>query len=168
MEKGITEAADEKNPFCQIKMNIVEICEKYKIALCYLFGSQQKQGIALLQREHVSLTDSESDIDFAVLFKEIPNNHLDAYARLSLDLQDLMSPFKADLLFLHEVDHLIQLEAIRGINVYASDDTFRETYEEKVMMFASDEQVIFKLNERDFFEAIDNGYFEFEYKADSR
>ena len=121
-----------------------------------------------MQREHVSLTDSESDIDFAVLFKEIPNNHLDAYARLSLDLQDLMSPFKADLLFLYEVDHLIQLEAIRGINVYSFDDTFRETYEEKVMMFASDEQVIFKLNERDFFEAIDNGYFEFEYEADKR
>ncbi len=149
-------------------MKIVEICEKYTIALCYLFGSQQEQGLALLQREHVSLTDSESDIDFAVLFKEIPNNHLDAYARLSLDLQDLVSPFKADLLFLHEVDHLIQLEAIKGANVYSFDDNFKETYEEKVMMFASDELEIFKLNERDFFEAIDNGYFEFEYKADRR
>ena len=80
-------------------LNITEICEKYKIALCYLFGSQKEQGLTLLQREHVSLTNSESDIDFAVLFKEIPNNHLDAYARLSLDLQDLMSPFKADLFF---------------------------------------------------------------------
>ena len=35
-------------------------------------------------------------------------------------------------------------------------------------MFASDELEIFKLNERDLFEAIDNGYFEFEYKADRR
>ena len=149
-------------------LNITEICEKYKVALCYIFGSQQEQGLALLQRRHVSLTDSESDIDFAVLFKDVPKNHLDVYARLSLDLQDLISPFKADLLFLHEVDHLIQLEAIRGINVYSSDDAFRETYEEKVMMFASDELEIFKLNERDFFEAIDNGYFEFEYEADRR
>jgi len=149
-------------------MNIVEICKNYNIVLCYLFGSQQEQGLAIFQGKRVALTDSESDIDLAVLFKEVPNNHLDAYARLSLDLQDLISPFKADLLFLHEVDHLIQLEAIRGINVYSFDDTFRETYEEKVMMFASDELEIFKLNERDFFEAIDNGYFEFEYKADRR
>ncbi len=149
-------------------MNIVKICENYNIALCYLFGSQQEQGLAILQGKRVALTDSESDIDFAVLFKDVPNNHLDAYARLSLDLQDLMSPFKADLLFLHEVDHLVQLEAIRGANVYSFDDTFRETYEEKVMMFASDELEIFKLNERDFFEAIDNGYFEFEYEADRR
>jgi len=67
---------------------------------------------------------------------------------------------------LHEVDHLIKLEAIKGINVYSLDQGYRETYEEKVMMFASDEIEIFKLNERDFLEAIDNGYFEFEYKAD--
>jgi len=146
-------------------MTITEICKKYNVALCYLFGSQQKQGIARLQGKHVAVTDSESDIDFAVSFKEIPINHLDAYVRLSLDLQDLISPFKADLLLLHEVDHLVQLEAIRGSNVYSFNDAFRETYEERVMMFASDELEIFKLNERDFFEAIDNGYFEFEYEA---
>jgi hypothetical protein len=87
---------------------------------------------------------------------------------LSLDLQDLVSPFKADLLFLHEVDHLIQLEAIKGINVYSIDEDFKDDYEEKVLMFASDELEIFKLNEKDLFEAIDNGYFEFEYKADRR
>jgi hypothetical protein len=36
------------------------------------------------------------------------------------------------------------------------------------MMFASDELEIFKLNEIDLLEAIDHGYFEFEYKADRR
>lgn len=77
-------------------------------------------------------------------------------------------PFEADLLSLHEVDHLIQLEAIKGINVYSVDEQFRESYEGKVMMFASDELEIFKRNEADFFEAIDNGYFEFEYKAERR
>ena len=46
------------------------------------------------------------------------------------------------------------------------NEKYREAHEEKVMMFASDELEIFKLNEGEFFEAIDNGYFEFEYKAD--
>jgi hypothetical protein len=64
------------------------------------------------------------------------------------------------------VDHLIQLEAIKGINIYCLNEADRETYEEKIMMFASDEIEIFKLNEKDFFEAIDHGYFEFEYQAD--
>lgn len=147
---------------------IKELCGKYTIALCYLFGSQQEQGMAVLEGRHLEVTDPESDIDFAVLFKTKPENSLETYASLSLALQELVSPFKADLLFLHEVDHLIQLEAIKGINIYSFDDEFRDEYEERVMMFAADELEILKLNEKDLFEAIDNGYFEFEYKADRR
>lgn len=148
--------------------DIKKICKRYNIALCYLFGSQKEKGKALLEGKEVEIQDPESDIDFAVLFVAPPKNSLETYASLSLDLQELVSPFKADLLFLHEVDHLIQLEAIKGINIYSMDEELREAYEEKVMMLASDEFEIFKLNERDFFEAIDNGYFEFEYQADRR
>ncbi len=75
-------------------------------------------------------------------------------------------PFKADLLFLHEVDHLIQLEVVKRINIYSVKKKIRELYEEKVMIFASDELEILKLNERDSFEAIEDSYFEFKYKAD--
>jgi predicted nucleotidyltransferase len=144
---------------------INKICKKYNIALCYLFGSQQEQGKAVLEGRHGEIPDAESDIDFAVLFMKLPENALETYASLSLDLQELVSPFRADLLFLHEVDHLIQLEAIKGINIYSINNDFRDAYEEKVMMFASDELEIFKLNEKDLFEAIEHGYFEFEYKA---
>jgi predicted nucleotidyltransferase len=145
---------------------IKKICNKYNIALCYLFGSQQNTGKAILERKKIEISDSEADIDFAVLFMRPPENTLETYAYLSLELQELVSPFKADLLFLHEVDHLIQHEAIKGINIYSVDDELKEAYEEKVRMFASDELEIFKLNERDLFEAIEDGYFEFEYKAD--
>lgn len=147
---------------------IDDICKRYNIALCYVFGSQQEQGMSLLEGREVEIVDAESDIDFAVLFKTIPENPLKTYALLSLDIQELVSPFRVDILFLHEVDHLIQLEAIRGINIYTFDEKFRDKYEERVMMFASDELEIFKLNEKDMFEAIENGYFEFEYKADRR
>jgi predicted nucleotidyltransferase len=145
---------------------IKKICNKYNIALCYLFGSQQNNGKAILERKKIEISDPEADIDFAVLFMRPPENTLETYAYLSLELQELVSPFKADLLFLHEVDHLIQHEAIKGINIYSVDDELKEAYEEKVRMFASDELEIFKLNERDLFEAIEDGYFEFEYKAD--
>jgi predicted nucleotidyltransferase len=148
--------------------NIREICERYNVALCYLFGSQKEIGKTLLEGRHVDIMDAESDIDFGVLFLSLPENALETYARLSLDLQELVAPFKADLLFLHEVDHLIQMEAIRGINIYAVNEPYRDAYEEKVMMKASDELEIFKLNEKDFFEAIEDGYFEFEYKANRR
>ncbi|MGB9716811.1 MAG: nucleotidyltransferase domain-containing protein [Thermodesulfovibrionales bacterium] len=146
--------------------DIKDICIKYNIALCYLFGSQKDIGKDILEGKKIEVSDPEADIDFAVLFKEVPENALETYARLSLELQELVYPYRADLLFLHEVDHLIQLEAIKGINIYSINEEFREEYEEKVMMFASDELEIFKLNERDLFEAIEDGYFEFEYKAD--
>ena len=139
--------------------------QKIQIALCYIFGSQKEVGQALLKGKHAEMLDTESDIDFGVLFITPPQDLLETYACLSLDLQDLISPFKADILFLDEVDHLIQLEAIKGINIYSANKEFREEYEEKVMMLASDELEIFKLNERDLFEAIEDGYFEFEYKA---
>ena len=143
-----------------------KICTKHNISLCYLFGSLQRVGKALLEGNAVEIKDYESDIDFAVLFHSPPVNNLESYATLSMELQELVSPFKADLLFLHEVDHLIQLEAVKGINVHSANSAYREAYEEKIMKFASDEIEIFKLNEKDFFEAIGHGYFEFEYQAD--
>ena len=102
------------------------------IALCYLLGSQKEQGIACLQGVEIEVQDPESDIDFAVLFISVPKNSLETYAKLSVELSELLSPFRADLVFLHEVDHLIQLEAIRGINIFAIDDGIKETYELKV------------------------------------
>jgi len=120
--------------------------------------------MVLLRGDQAEFVDQESDIDFGVQFKVPPRDPLETYALLSLDLQDLISPFRVDLLFMHEVDHLIQLEAIKGINIYATSEEFKEAYEEKVMMFASDELEIFKLNEKDMFKGMEDGYFEFEYK----
>jgi len=145
---------------------VQDICKRYNIALCYIFGSQMEKGKALVEGKEAEVSNEESDIDFGILFCSPPKNSLETYARLSLDLQGLVSPFRVDLLFLHEVDHIIQLEAIKGFNVFSIDEDLREDYEEKVAMFAADELEIFKLNEKDFLEAIEHGYFEFEYKAD--
>lgn len=144
---------------------VEKICKKYDIALCYLFGSQKTTGKEIIDGKEVEIFDENSDIDFGVLFRILPDDPIETYARLSIEFMELVSPLKADLLFLHEVDHLIQLEVIKGINIYSINKPFQEEYEEKVMMFASDELEIFKLNEKDLFEAIENGYFEFKYQV---
>jgi predicted nucleotidyltransferase len=72
---------------------IEKICKKYNIVLCYLFGSQQNAGKAILEGQQVEMIDTESDIDFAVLFINPPEDSLETYASLSLDLQELVSPF---------------------------------------------------------------------------
>ena len=145
--------------------NIDHISEQYGIALCYLFGSQKKQGLACLKGEKIEVEDAESDIDFAVSFISTPENVVETYAKLSVELGALVFPFQADLVFLHEVDHLIQLEAIQGINIFAVDGTVKDNYELQVMAFASDETVIFKNNEKDFLEAVRDGYFKIKYQA---
>ncbi len=40
---------------------INEICERYNIVLCYIFGSQVETGKALIDGKRVELTDTESD-----------------------------------------------------------------------------------------------------------
>jgi predicted nucleotidyltransferase len=149
-----------------LTMRIEEVCKAYHVALCYLFGSQKEIGAALLRGKHVQVDDPESDIDFAVSFVTTPRNALEVYARLSIDLGELVSPFKTDLVFLHEVDHVLQIEAINGINIYSLNEEYREAFEQKAMAFVADELHLFGLNERDLLEAIEDGYFEFEYQAD--
>jgi hypothetical protein len=146
---------------------IDKLCAQNGISLCYLFGSRQNEGLARLRGDQVQIDDPESDIDFAVFFISPPENPLSAYAKLSIDLGALVSPYQADLVFLHEVDHMIQLEAIQGINIFTADNGYREIYEAKVMAFAADETIIQQKNEIDFLEAVRDGYFEFKYEAAS-
>jgi hypothetical protein len=151
-----------------LESKIQRIFKKYGVVLGYLFGSQKDLGKALLKGGRIPTPIEGADIDFAVLFKERPKNPLRTYALLSLDLQDLVRPYRADLLFLHEVDHLIQLEAIQGENIYCQSEKIREAYEDKVLMLAADEHEFFKRNEVDLSQAIGDGYFQFEYQNDKR
>jgi len=51
---------------------IEDICRRHGIALCYLFGSQAEKGRRILEGERIGIEDPESDIDFAVLFRDLP------------------------------------------------------------------------------------------------
>ncbi|ODS32189.1 MAG: hypothetical protein SCARUB_02708 [Candidatus Scalindua rubra] len=73
--------------------HIEKICKKYSISLCYIFGSKKEEARSILESNCPEMKDTESDIDFAVLFLAPPENTLETYALLSLDLQDIVSPF---------------------------------------------------------------------------
>jgi hypothetical protein len=68
---------------------------------------------------------------------------------------------------MNEQDSLFQYEIIKGIRIYAKNEEFADEYEELIMKKAAD--LAFKQKEfiKDFLEAIENGYFQFEYKADN-
>lgn len=144
---------------------IIELCKNHNISLCYLFGSQVQPGKDILDGKSVPPLPVETDIDFAVVFSSLPSNPAETYAKLSLHLLDLVAPYQSDLVFMHEVDHLLQLEAIKGLCLYSANQDFQAAYEDKIMTLAADELVIFRKNEKDFFEAVEDGYFEFKYQA---
>jgi hypothetical protein len=51
--------------------NIRKICERYNVALCYLFGSQKEIGKTLLDGKHVDIMDAESDIDLKMPWRHM-------------------------------------------------------------------------------------------------
>jgi hypothetical protein len=99
-----------------------------------------------------------------VVFKIFPEDAFEAYGELYADLSLFFSPFKVDLIFLQETEALFQYEAITGVLVYCDDEVFLEVYEERVMKRASD--LSFKRNEfeKDFLEAVKDGYFEITHR----
>ncbi|NSW83242.1 MAG: nucleotidyltransferase domain-containing protein [Syntrophothermus sp.] len=119
-----------------------KICRKYGVALLYLFGSQQDQGLALLSGEKCEPRDALSDIDVGVVIKGgLPPAYPRAklYARIYNELEELFRPFRLDLTFLQENHSVFQLEAVaRGQCVYAESEEFRENYEMSILRRAAD------------------------------
>jgi predicted nucleotidyltransferase len=140
--------------------------EKYGIALIYLFGSQSKNGAGYLQGSNINAGDL-SDLDLAVSFKSIPSHPMKIYGALYKELSEIFEPFNIDLVFMHEVDVLFQYEIIKGIRIFEEDESFADELEEMVMKRAEDLAFKKRIMNREILEAIEDGYIEFEYRADS-
>jgi predicted nucleotidyltransferase len=139
-----------------------KIAEKYGIALIYLFGSQAKNGVAYLYDRSYKIK-KESDLDIGVVFKNFPINvkeKVKVFGDLYTNLALLFDPFEIDLIFLQEVNSLLQLEAIKGVAIYIEDETFQEEYEELVMKKAEDLRFKKREFDKEVLEARKNGYFE--------
>jgi predicted nucleotidyltransferase len=139
-----------------------KLCRTYRVSIAYLFGSQKEVGTAFLgggERE----IEKGADLDIGVVFDKFPEKPFMVYEELYADLSVLFEPFKIDLVLLQETDALFQYEAIKGQVIYYEDETFLDDYEEMVMKQASDLSFKKIEFERDFLEAIRNGYFEIEH-----
>jgi len=146
--------------------HIRKIAEKYGIALIYLFGSQSENGAGYLQDNNIN-AEGLSDLDLAVFFKSIPSDPMKIYGVLYKELSEVFEPFHIDLIFMHEVDVLFQYEIIKGIRIFEKDASFADELEEMIMKRAEDLAFKKRIMNREILEAIEDGYIEFEYRADS-
>ncbi len=125
----------------------------------YLFGSQKDAGFAFLNNA-IPHIEKEADLDVGIVFERLPKDVFDIYGELYAELSILFDPFNIDLVFLQETDSLFQYEAILGELIYCNDESFIDEYEEKVMKMASDLYFKKAESEKDFIEAVKDGYFE--------
>lgn len=140
-------------------MTLPEIFKKYGVKIAYLFGSQKEKGLLFLEGKSVT-TEKGSDLDIGVVFESLPENKIEVYGELYADLTEFFEPFNIDLVFLQETSPLFQYEAIKGELIYFDDEIFVDEYEEGIMKKASDLSFKKVEFEKDFFEAVRDGYFE--------
>jgi predicted nucleotidyltransferase len=140
-----------------------ELFNKYRAKIGYLFGSQKDAGADYLSGQSAEI-EKGSDLDIGVVFEELPRKVFSTYGELYAGLSILFEPFNVDLVFLQETDALFQYGAILGNRIYCENETFCDDFEEMVMKRASD--LSYKKNdfERDFLEAVRDGYFEIKYR----
>jgi predicted nucleotidyltransferase len=141
---------------------IKAIAERYGIVLIYLFGSQEDKGRRYLEGADV-VPDAFTDLDVAIAFENPPSEAIKTYGVLYKEISDMFEPFSVDLIFMHEVNTLFQFEIIKGARIYEKDEFYADDFEEGIMKRAED--LVFKkrILNNEIMEAIENGYFEFEY-----
>ncbi len=93
-----------------------KICQKYNIALAYLFGSQKENALRILEDKDVSINDPLADIDVGIVFSyDIENvkERYKLYGDIYNELEELFKPYPLDLIFLQESHSVFQVEALK-------------------------------------------------------
>ena len=142
------------------------IARAYDLSLIYLFGSQAIPGHQYLKGIEVA-PDGLSDLDIAVAFQNPPTLPMETYGHLYRDMGKIFDQFDIDLIFVHEVDILLQYEIIKGERIYESNEPYADQFEERVMKLAGDLIMKKRMMDREIMEAIEDGYFQFEYTPHS-
>jgi hypothetical protein len=142
---------------------LISILRQYGVKAAYLLGSQKDAGVSFLNG-NAPVVEEKVDLDIGVLFEKLPEDAFQAYGEIYADLSIFFEPFRVDLVFLQETGALFQYEAIKGEIVFCDDELFLEEYEERVMKMASDLSFKKIEFEKDFLEAIKDGYFEIEHR----
>ena len=106
-----------------------QLCRKHGLLAVYLFGSRADDGLRALRGEEVAREGS--DLDVGVVFRG-PGNPF-VLSRLQVDLEDVFSPLRVDLVPLQRVDALFQFSAIDGHRVAVADSDGADLYELVVM-----------------------------------
>lgn len=116
-----------------LAQKIEEICKRYGISALYVFGSRAGEIAARVRRPGEDSRFPHSDVDIGV--QPLFGTHLTAKRKidLTIELEDLLSAPRLDLIVLSEAGPFLQLEVIRGESLYC-DDPDRQAEDELLVL----------------------------------
>jgi predicted nucleotidyltransferase len=147
-----------------MRNSVQDLARKFDCVLIYLFGSQAEGGKRFLEGEEIR-PDAYSDLDVAVAFRNLPTGTIKIYGEIYKEISEIFNLFNIDLIFIQEMSPLFQYEIIKGVRIYEGDERIAEEFEEGVMKKAEDLTFKKRILDLEIMEAIEDGYFEFEYRA---
>jgi predicted nucleotidyltransferase len=139
------------------------LAEKHNILFIYLFGSQADTAKRYLNGEDI-IPDATSDLDIAIFLDNPSTENIETYGILFRDFSEIFDPFILDLIYMREVNFLFQFEIIKGVRIYAKDESYADDFEEHIMKMTEDLSYKKRIFNNEIMEAMENGYFEFEYR----
>jgi predicted nucleotidyltransferase len=116
--------------------SIEHICRKFQVKALYVFGSRSAEIAHAVQDEKRKLQQLQSDLDIGVLTKS--ELSVEEKVGLMLELEELFSVPRVDLVILQETDPFLAANVIRGERIYAQDSYAADEYDLFVLRRAGD------------------------------
>jgi uncharacterized protein len=117
---------------------LASLCARYEVQAIYAFGSRAAD-VAVCVRNGAALDAvGTSDLDLAVLPSDDRTWTAHERATLTLELEDLFSVSRVDLLVLPEAEPFLALEAVRGELLCCRDCRHEAEFEMYVLRRAGD------------------------------
>ena len=98
-----------------------QISDRYGISTIYVFGSRAKEIVSRLRGEEAFPSYPQSDVDIGIQLNRGRLLSAQDKIQLTIELEDLFSASRVDLLVLSEVKPFLALDIIRGELLYCRD-----------------------------------------------
>ncbi|MFO8032302.1 MAG: nucleotidyltransferase domain-containing protein [Desulfohalobiaceae bacterium] len=115
-----------------------KLCDTYGVHDIYAFGSRAGEMLAWIRGDSVQTAHPDSDVDIGVLPLSSAKWDAERKVKFSMELEDLFSVSRVDLVLLPEAEPFLTLDIIRGELLYTIDADEQARYELFVLRRAGD------------------------------
>lgn len=115
-----------------------QICLQFGVAALFAFGSRAKEVSRWFTGQRLRLESSLSDVDIGVKAMADVTWSVVEKVRLAVALEGLLECPRVDLVALDEADPFLAVEVIRGVRLFARDESVADEYDLYVLRRAGD------------------------------